>query len=190
MLWIAVRQQNLAGSENNQLARDQGHLCSSVPCPDSPNETFSANRSGHGRPAPGSIAGGQQVSRYPTDFGCSACLRHEAPRSADTRFQLHLQAHTPCPEARRCARCVCVLPAVDLVAQQTADHPIETPSAAHWCCAATLKLGSKASGDAAGKEAGTGFGGLLGTITRSLSRQGSRPGPKDDKTVSERASSC
>jgi hypothetical protein len=73
------------------------------------------------------------------------------------------------------------------VAQQAADHPIERPSAAHWCCAATLKLGSKASGDAAGKQEGTGFGGLLGTITRSLSRQGSiRPGPKDDKTVSER----
>lgn len=71
------------------------------------------------------------------------------------------------------------------MAQQTADHPNVPPSAAHWCCAATLKLGSKASGDAAGKEAGTGFGGLLGTITRSLSRQGSRPGPKDGKTVSD-----
>lgn len=34
-------------------------------CPDSPNETLSANRSGHGRPAPGSIGRGQQVSRYP-----------------------------------------------------------------------------------------------------------------------------
>lgn len=72
---------------------------------------------------------------------------------------------------------------VDLFRSSTSDQQLK-PCAAHWCCAATLKLGSRKSGDSGSNESGTGIGGLLGTITRSLSRQGVRPGPKDEKTVS------